>query len=148
MMQHNLLCLRKLTLKNQPIPISSSPQLSFSFLCCFLARRSPTMKEKRNQCGPETVTNTTVDCVVFWGACYMAGGCAIGSFCFLVYITIGEIHGRTLQCSVWQPSWCGNSRTVWVTMAWYWHFLYQHGTGRHIVKELDLKLTLGMAERR
>ena len=28
------------------------------------------------------------------------------------------------------------------------HFLYQHGTGRRIVKELDLKLTLGMAERR
>ena len=27
------------------------------------------------------------------------------------------------------PRWCGYSWTVWVTMAWLWHFLNQHGTG-------------------
>ena len=35
-----------------------------------------------------------------------------------------------IRDSVWHPSsWCGFSQTVWVTVAWYWHFLYQHRTG-------------------
>ena len=37
---------------------------------------------------------------------------------------------RGVSCNrcVWEAGWCGYSTTVWVTMAWFWHFLNQHGT--------------------
>ena len=41
----------------------------------------------------------------------------------------GCVRGVSCSPCIWEASWCGYSRTVWVTMAWFWHFLNQHGTG-------------------